>query len=872
MNDLSASQRLTVVDRQRVQDLMREIDLGAAGILDPKTAPKVGAIAKVRWVVFGTYLCRDNSIGIEAMLIDVEGGRILRIAQVEGAMNKLFDLEQKLVGGILAKLDAPMTEDELRLAKLLKTQSLPAFEHYSRSLDLFDRGQWFDALGEARLARRADPAYLPAAIRLAQLFFEVGEPEHSVIEYWRFVKQDRNQELPEGVYLALGKILEQAFADRAGAIAVFQRLVQRDLRYDVPFRITDASQTAKVVDANGGYGYEVDSPFEEHKASIEALERLARWQLEAGDEAEAARLYGQLWHWLNAHGMPLAAGKAGVGFHEKVLEKYGPLYWRLVLENRDAAFYPPCSVHLLPPAQAEVDPDTRPTHGYHKWIEGGAGNVWLAPPDREIAEVSFSLEDDGSPHIKELDGKAAINFICPGYLSILGLMQPQVKPDGAWHTVKFDPGIRALQIHPFTKRWKMKFTLRPWTQAAKIPEVGTYQVNFQPQVVEVYVNGKQHNFFHDDKSVGFSSSGLVLYNEPTGRYEVEARWPDGRRRSTAFDIVKAKRGGVFLNADFKELSRQVLATEGSNPHFFTDSSGRIWLLWDQFCRNDSSSFNVESNLFCANSLDGMNWSRPRRLPVSSLDCDATPILQQDRSGVFWLVWVSSRDTKTPKSLWIASSPNGVEWSFPRKIFLPETDKQDLARWREDHLPRPGFAIDARGIFWLVWQGWLMRSEDARQWRVDSALRTSEGDSQADNYSYKSHHLYGSPKGLLLVADEYRKDRSQWASVVWRRCDAKPWERLGDITQRLQSHKHSGSVAVEEDGSILSVALCFGGLWRREFMADGAASEPLCVESHLTKPFHPSIASLPDRRFLLAFGSKDGLVVTLLQKEPLEKLK
>ena len=78
--------------------------------------------------------------------------------------------------------------------------------------------------------------------------------------------------------------------------------------------------------------------------------------------------------------------------------------------------------------------------------------------------------------------------------------------------------------------------------------------------------------------------------------------------------------------------------------------------------------NQQADLFCATSLDGVTWTQPRRLPVSSFACDVHPVLQQDRRGTFWLVWTSNRGSEAAgRRLWIASSPNGVDWSFPRQI-------------------------------------------------------------------------------------------------------------------------------------------------------------------------------------------------------------
>ena len=46
---------------------------------------------------------------------------------------------------------------------------------------------------------------------------------------------------------------------------------------------------------------------------------------------------------------------------------------------------------------------------------------------------------------------------------------------------------------------------------------------------------------------------------------------------------------------------------------------------------------------------------------------------------------------------------------------------------------------------------------------------------------------------------------------------------------------------------------------------GPESGPLCVESYVTKPFSPSIAALPNGRFLVAFGSEDGIVAAVFRQ-------
>jgi hypothetical protein len=211
----------------------------------------------------------------------------------------------------------------------------------------------------------------------------------------------------------------------------------------------------------------------------------------------------------------------------------------------------------------------------------------------------------------------------------------------------------------------------------------------------------------------------------------------------------------------------------------------------------------------------------------------------------------------------------------------------LDRWRETHLPRPAFAIDERNVFWLVWQGWLMRSDDASHWQVDSVLRTGEygatrtsdggwGDNDgiwADNMCNKGYYLSPAAGGLLLVAEFEPKDVSPTGAMLWRRGGGQRWEPLGYLNSPPKyASGPPGASAYRSDGAIVTITTSNAGIYLREFMADGSKSEPVCVDSYWTAPFHPSVAPLPDGRFLVAFGSKDGLVATVLQKDQAASVK
>jgi tetratricopeptide (TPR) repeat protein len=147
-------------------------------------------MAKAQWLFQGTYLCEGGNISIEGFLVDVRSQRLLRIEKLTGSLDDVFKLERRLIRQLLSDLDLSQSVEEARRATLLKTQSLSAFEHYSRSLAEFDAGKWYAAIEQARLARRADPKYLLAAARVAQLYHEVGEFKHALVEYRNLIAQD----------------------------------------------------------------------------------------------------------------------------------------------------------------------------------------------------------------------------------------------------------------------------------------------------------------------------------------------------------------------------------------------------------------------------------------------------------------------------------------------------------------------------------------------------------------------------------------------------------------------------------------------------------------------------------------------------------
>jgi TolB-like protein len=204
ITDLSVSGSIVIVDRDRMAAAVAETGLAESGLADVTNAGKAGQVCKVAHVVFGSFVHQRGRLVIEAHVADVDSGKLLQVQHVEGSPDELFQLEKQLARQLLEGLHAPLSAADLAKLERLPTRSLPAVEHYSRSLSHFDRGDWHAALLACRLAQRSDPGFLKAAIRVAKLYREVGEPEHALVEYRRLTDADADNSLPEIVYLELG--------------------------------------------------------------------------------------------------------------------------------------------------------------------------------------------------------------------------------------------------------------------------------------------------------------------------------------------------------------------------------------------------------------------------------------------------------------------------------------------------------------------------------------------------------------------------------------------------------------------------------------------------------------------------------------------
>ncbi|PKN34497.1 MAG: hypothetical protein CVU61_08295 [Deltaproteobacteria bacterium HGW-Deltaproteobacteria-19] len=169
IGDLGRLGRLQVVERERLDAILSEMKLQQSGLTDPASAVTIGRVLGVQALLMGSYTAIGGIIRIDARIVEVETGLVLKAEEVTGRTDDFFQLEETLVEKIAAGLDAPLTTAERARLSCTGGRSFTAFLEYSRGLDEMDRGRWREADEAFAEALRIDPGLEKAVQKRKEL-------------------------------------------------------------------------------------------------------------------------------------------------------------------------------------------------------------------------------------------------------------------------------------------------------------------------------------------------------------------------------------------------------------------------------------------------------------------------------------------------------------------------------------------------------------------------------------------------------------------------------------------------------------------------------------------------------------------------------
>jgi len=165
--DLALVPRLRVVERARLDAVLREIGLGTTGRIAPGSAPRAGQLVGAERLLTGSVTGSATGASIDVSMVNVQNGATELVYSERLALNGVIDAQERIAERAFQRLGVTLLPAEReRLAKR-PTRRVDA-------LIAFGNGRRAEALGNIAAARtfyaqaaRLDPAFVEAAEALA---------------------------------------------------------------------------------------------------------------------------------------------------------------------------------------------------------------------------------------------------------------------------------------------------------------------------------------------------------------------------------------------------------------------------------------------------------------------------------------------------------------------------------------------------------------------------------------------------------------------------------------------------------------------------------------------------------------------------------
>jgi tetratricopeptide (TPR) repeat protein/predicted Ser/Thr protein kinase len=189
--DLQKVEGLSVIARTRIFEVLKEVGSRQAAPLDERLAISLGRRLGASWIVRGGYQRMGPHIRITAELLTVRTGDLSLSLKVDGKIEEIFELQDRLVLDLTRGLNLKIRRSEIVSLDRGGTKSLPAYEAYSRAMMNFrlaDRDALDRAIYLFDKALEIDPQYasawaaLGAAYNLKGNFLSMPELLERAIE------------------------------------------------------------------------------------------------------------------------------------------------------------------------------------------------------------------------------------------------------------------------------------------------------------------------------------------------------------------------------------------------------------------------------------------------------------------------------------------------------------------------------------------------------------------------------------------------------------------------------------------------------------------------------------------------------------------
>ena len=146
ISDLSNVQMIDIVERDRIEEILKEQNLQKSEKVDQTSIVNIGKLLGAEIILTGAYFEMFGSFRIDARFIDVKSGEILKSEGVDGKTSNFFKLQKQLTWKVIENMDVNLSDEE---KNTIESQSEFTYEDsliYSGVLEMIDNNDYENAI------------------------------------------------------------------------------------------------------------------------------------------------------------------------------------------------------------------------------------------------------------------------------------------------------------------------------------------------------------------------------------------------------------------------------------------------------------------------------------------------------------------------------------------------------------------------------------------------------------------------------------------------------------------------------------------------------------------------------------------------------
>ncbi|HPB82321.1 MAG TPA: tetratricopeptide repeat protein [Spirochaetota bacterium] len=145
ISDLMMVKNVRVISEKDRRKTVKEIEFSMSGMVDEQAAVKAGSMVGANVIFTGSFAVINNNVRVVAKLIDVKSGELVKTAKLDGTLDKIFQLQDRIVITLLAEAQkielkdvrpVVITEEDKNAIHNKPEVSFSAYELYSKGLQI----------------------------------------------------------------------------------------------------------------------------------------------------------------------------------------------------------------------------------------------------------------------------------------------------------------------------------------------------------------------------------------------------------------------------------------------------------------------------------------------------------------------------------------------------------------------------------------------------------------------------------------------------------------------------------------------------------------------------------------------------------------